>query len=70
MRAVVREESLQGILKKGATQKFSTIHMLLFRVEAWIARWRPSGDGTPQAGNGEPLPFCCHSREGLPLKST
>jgi hypothetical protein len=51
-------------------QKFSTIHILPFWVDAWIAKCRPSGEGTPQTCTGEPLPFCCHSSEGLPFKST
>jgi hypothetical protein len=43
------------------TQKFSIIHTLLSVVKPTIARWRPSGEGTPQVRK---LPFCSHTTLG------
>jgi hypothetical protein len=49
-------------------QKFSIIHMLLFQLEPLIARWRPSGEGTPH--DVLLLAFCSHKTSELPCKST
>jgi len=38
-----------------SSQKFSSIHTLLSTVWPRIARWRPSGEGTPKVS-----PFCFH----------
>ncbi len=67
LRCAMQITGLVDLTSRPRLQKFSIIHMLLFRFQPSMARWRPSGDGVPKVSKP---PSCFQRTFAFPNKST